>query len=105
MDLLRPAYNRVMSAVTPHSLHTVAQVRAMEKAALKAHRMTGFDLMQRAGRVAFALLRRRWPEARSIAVLCGNGNNGGDGYVLAKLAAAGQLGTEVLALAPPTPGS
>ncbi len=94
-----------MSMTTSHSLHTVAQVRAMEKAALKAHGMSGFDLMQRAGRSAFALLRRRWPGARRIAVLCGNGNNGGDGYVLAKLAGASQLAIEVLTLAPPAPGT
>ena len=94
-----------MSPLAPHSLHTVAQVRAMEKAALKAHGMSGFDLMQRAGRVAFATLRQRWPEARRIAVLCGSGNNGGDGYVLAKLAAADHLAVEVLALAPPAPGT
>ena len=68
-----------MSAMTPYSLHSVAQVRAMEKSALKAQGMIGLDLMQRAGRAAFALLRRRWPQARRIAVLCGNGNNGGDG--------------------------
>lgn len=91
--------------MTPSSLHAVAQVRAMEKAALKAHGMNGFELMQRAGRAAFAFLRRRWPQARSIAVFCGNGNNGGDGYVLAKLAAAEQLAVEVIALGPPTPGS
>jgi NAD(P)H-hydrate epimerase len=94
-----------MSAMTPYSLHSVAQVRAMEKSALKAQGMIGLDLMQRAGRAAFALLRRRWPQARRIAVLCGNGNNGGDGYVLAKLAAAEQLSVEVIALAPPSPGT
>jgi len=94
-----------MSAMTPHALYSVAQIRAMEKAALKAHGMNGFDLMRRAGRAAYAYLHQRWPEARNIAVLCGNGNNGGDGYVLAKLAAADQLAVQVIALAPPTPGT
>lgn len=47
---------------------------------------SGFDLMQRAGSFAFERLRRRWPMARHIAVLCGSGNNGGDGYIVARLA-------------------
>ncbi|MBP6735766.1 MAG: NAD(P)H-hydrate dehydratase, partial [Chromatiaceae bacterium] len=43
-------------------------------------------LMARAGEAAYQLLRARWPEARRITLLCGAGNNGGDGYVLARLA-------------------
>src|SRR3989442_2990365 len=94
-----------MSATNSHSLYAVTQVRALERATLKALSVNGFDLMQRAGRAAYALLRRRWPDARRIAVLCGNGNNGGDGYALAKLARTDLLDVEVIALAPPKPGS
>ena len=42
--------------------------------------------MERAGRAAFERLRRRWPRAARLHVLCGPGNNGGDGYVLGRLA-------------------
>ena len=48
--------------------------------------------MERAGAAAFAVLRSRWPQARQIGVLCGGGNNGGDGYVLARLARLAGLG-------------
>lgn len=46
----------------------------------------GYALMCRAGSAAFNQLRLLWPQAHSIAVCCGKGNNGGDGFVLAKLA-------------------
>jgi len=42
--------------------------------------------MERAGNVAFEEMRRRWPLRKKIAVLCGVGNNAGDGFVLARLA-------------------
>ena len=44
-----------------------------------------FELMQRAGKAAFDVLLKQWPKAKNIIVLAGNGNNAGDGYVLATL--------------------
>src|SRR5690606_24476823 len=43
-----------------------------------------------------AFLRTRWPRARRIAVVCGGGNNGGDGYVLATLARAAGLAVDLI---------
>lgn len=42
--------------------------------------------MERAGRAVFESLRRHWPQARRLLIVCGAGNNGGDGYVIARLA-------------------
>ncbi len=42
--------------------------------------------MERAGTAAYQVMRSTWPYAKKITVVCGNGNNGGDGYVVAKLA-------------------
>lgn len=42
--------------------------------------------MRSAGAAAFRALLDYWPEADRIAVFCGGGNNGGDGYVIARLA-------------------
>ncbi|RMF18665.1 MAG: NAD(P)H-hydrate dehydratase [Gammaproteobacteria bacterium] len=74
-------------------LYTAAQTRELDRIAISRGDGTGFDLMGRAARVAFRLLRQRWPEARKIVISCGGGNNGGDGLVMAGLAA--QQGLEV----------
>ncbi|MQX52797.1 NAD(P)H-hydrate dehydratase [Alcanivorax sediminis] len=69
----------------PTALYTAAQTRELDRLAIAAG-TPGAALMQRAGQAAFNALCERWPEARHIAVLCGGGNNGGDGYVVAALA-------------------
>ena len=42
--------------------------------------------MERAGSAAYNLLCKIWPDAETVTIVCGIGNNGGDGYVLARLA-------------------
>ena len=66
-------------------LYRAEQVRELDRLTIAAG-TTGFDLMQQAGRTAFRHLTRQWPECRSVTVICGGGNNGGDGYVIAALA-------------------
>jgi NAD(P)H-hydrate epimerase len=75
----------------PESLYRATQVREIERRAIETPGLAGTTLMQRAGEAAFGLLRARWPRVRKIAVVCGPGNNGGDGYVLARLAQAAGL--------------
>lgn len=62
------------------------QIREFERIAADRFAITSAVLMQRAGKAAFDFLQRRWPQAQKIAVFCGGGNNGGDGYVIADLA-------------------
>lgn len=84
----------------PVQIHSAAQVRQRE-AALIAAGTPGYTLMQRAGTAAFAALRQRWPVARSIVVIAGPGNNGGDGLVLARVARAAGVQVEVMLVAEP----
>jgi NAD(P)H-hydrate epimerase len=82
----------------PEALYTAAQVRELDRVAIEERGIAGATLMQRAGEAAFELLRVRWPRARRIAVVCGPGNNGGDGYVLARLAQGAGLAPVVMSV-------
>ena len=73
-------------SLLPEALYTAAQSRRLDALAMERGGLAGAELMERAGAAAFARLQRRWPGARRLLVLCGPGNNGGDGYVLARLA-------------------
>jgi len=70
----------------PQNLYRAAQVKKLDQVAIENQNIPGATLMERAGQAAFDLLQQRWPKAARIAVLCGTGNNGGDGYVVARLA-------------------
>ncbi len=76
--------NDPMNSTTP--LYTAHQVRALDRAAIEEAGIPGHMLMKRAGEAVWDFLCRHWPDARSIVVVCGTGNNGGDGYVVARLA-------------------
>ena len=52
----------------------VAQVRAMDRAAIEEFGIPGYTLMERAAAAALAALRARWPAARSLRIFCGAGN-------------------------------
>src|SRR5215470_19412112 len=85
----------------PIALYSSAQVRALDAYAIEAQGIPAYTLMKRAGEAALRHLRSRWPKAHRIAIVCGGGNNGGDGYVLARFAQAAGLTVTVLAASEP----
>jgi hydroxyethylthiazole kinase-like uncharacterized protein yjeF len=82
----------------PTAIYSAAQVRALDAWEIEQRQVPSFTLMTRAAESAFRILRARWPQVRSISVVCGGGNNGGDGYVLARLALAAGLHAKVFAV-------
>ena len=70
-------------------LLTAAQMRAIEQAAIESGEVTGLELMERAGRGVVEAIFEEWPKlaqtSHRAVVLCGPGNNGGDGFVVARL--------------------
>jgi ADP-dependent NAD(P)H-hydrate dehydratase / NAD(P)H-hydrate epimerase len=64
---------------------TAAEMRALDAAAISDFGIPGLILMENAGRHAFELLQKELPQGGArVLVLCGPGNNGGDGYVIAR---------------------
>lgn len=85
----------------PANIYSVATVREIDRIAIEEHGIAGYALMTRAAAFAVAETLRAHPEARRWQVLCGAGNNAGDGYVVARLAAAMGLEVSVLAVTDP----
>jgi NAD(P)H-hydrate epimerase len=87
----------------PASIYSTADVRAIDARAIagtgagQGAGIAGYTLMTRAGESALANLRAQWPIHRRLLVLCGRGNNGGDGYVVARFARASGLDVVVSA--------
>lgn len=85
----------------PIKLYRAAQVRELDRIAIQERGIPGFELMSRAGAEVFQQIKKQWPDARSLAVFCGSGNNAGDGYIIAGLALAAGLNVCVYTVSEP----
>ena len=90
-----------MAPALPAELYTAAQVRELDRLAIERQGIPSLTLMERAGADALDALTGRYPGAGNLVVLCGGGNNAGDGYVLARLARQAGLEVRVIALVEP----
>jgi NAD(P)H-hydrate epimerase len=70
----------------PSALYRAEQVRALDCLAIESFALPGAVLMERAGAAVVRQVIEHWADAEEVIVLCGVGNNGGDGYVVARLA-------------------
>lgn len=70
----------------PDKLYTVDSIVQLEQIAINQFGISGYTLMQRAGEAIFSVIQEKYPQCKNILLLCGAGNNAGDGYVVARLA-------------------
>lgn len=79
-------YTKFPISELPEPLFTSQQVREGEKALAQSLGIELYTLMERAGAATFELIQTSFVDVRHVLVCCGKGNNGGDGYVVARLA-------------------
>lgn len=70
----------------PYGLYSCQSVRDIDNFAIHQQGIDGFELMNKAARFSFHSLVKQWPDTHHLIVLCGSGNNAGDGYIVAALA-------------------
>ncbi len=85
----------------PIDVYSVATVREIDRTAIEEAGIPGYTLMTRAGAASVQQAVACYPDARRWQVFCGAGNNAGDGYVVARLAASEGIAVSVLAVTDP----
>src|SRR5205085_316951 len=78
-----------------------AEMRAIDRATSEQHGVPALTLMENAGAAVTEFIREKFPEAQRIAILCGKGNNGGDGFVAARRLSEAGREVKVFLLAQP----
>jgi NAD(P)H-hydrate epimerase len=86
----------------PDNLYNVASVVQLEQVAIKQFSVSAYELMKRAGDAVFQLLKIKYPHAKKVLILCGAGNNAGDGYVVARLCKETGFDVSVISLINPS---
>jgi hydroxyethylthiazole kinase-like uncharacterized protein yjeF len=89
----------------PFEVLTPDEMGECDRRAIAAGPFDGFGLMKRAGAAVADLILARFPAAAHVDVLCGPGNNGGDGYVVAALLSRADVSVAVYGDGPPREGS
>ncbi len=85
----------------PTKLYSAEAVARLDQVAIKQYGIPGYTLMRRAGQAVLDALQLHYADAKSVLVLCGAGNNAGDGYVVARLAQAKGFDVRVVSMIDP----
>ena len=80
---------------------TADEMRTIDRVTSEKHGVHSLALMENAGTAVANFAREHLPEAHRISILCGKGNNGGDGFVAARKLHQAQKVVEVLLLGDP----
>ncbi len=105
----RPCYPRptklALRGEMPGELLTPQEMGEADRLTIAAGVFDGPALMARAGAAVCAEIMSRYPEAPHVDVLCGPGNNGGDGYVVAELLRRAGVQVSIYAEGRPSAGT
>lgn len=85
----------------PRDLYNTAQTRELDKLTQIKLELQEGALMERAGYAAYQVGKEIWPAAQHWVVVTGQGNNGGDGFVVARLAHQAGIATRILTVGDP----
>jgi ADP-dependent NAD(P)H-hydrate dehydratase / NAD(P)H-hydrate epimerase len=81
---------------------TAAEMGATDRVTTDRYGVSSLELMEHAGRATARFILRELPQCRRVVVLCGKGNNGGDGMVAARYLAEAGCAVSVILLGDPT---
>jgi hydroxyethylthiazole kinase-like uncharacterized protein yjeF len=85
----------------PDKLYKVESVVKLEQIAIHEFAIPAYELMKRAGEAVYEAIASNYSQQKKLMVLCGAGNNAGDGYVVAKLASENGFDVCVISLIDP----
>ncbi|WDD99516.1 NAD(P)H-hydrate dehydratase [Thalassomonas actiniarum] len=80
----------------PQPAYRAGQVKDNEAEVAASQGIEMYALMESAGGAVFSLMQSLWPKATKVLVLCGKGNNGGDGFICARLLRCSGIDVQVL---------
>ena len=82
-------------------LVTAAEMQEMDRQTIETHGIPGLELMEKAGRGATRVLLDQFGDhlKAGVGIICGKGNNGGDGFVIARCLAEKGIAVSVYLLA------
>ena len=81
--------------------YTGTACKQLDRIAIEQYGYSGLQLMTTAGEAAFQHIKTYYPTTRSLLILCGSGNNGGDGYVVGSCALEAAWDVTIIATEPP----
>lgn len=82
----------------PTQLYSAQQARDIDRMAQAVPSITGFQLMTKAAEAGFKAIQDYYPQAQKISVVCGAGNNAGDGYLIATIALRAEYHVQLISL-------
>ena len=81
-------------------LFPAAEIKKIESQAANFSEIKLYHLMEAAGLALWQYVLNHWPKAQKLTIICGKGNNAGDGFVLARIAANSDKSVQVLVIDP-----